>query len=245
MKHLFGKDKGEEHNFWMSYTDLMSGFLIVFIIATIIYQHENNKFIDFNNKLNEMGYDLDDAEEMLGDYIAKKTDMLNINDKFKDVFTQVDTNCYYFDSVECSIRLYPPDGCIFFKTDSSTMQPVLKNIISTIGRPFVEKAMELKENYPNMEIRIEGHTDTQGRFKPNGFIHNLELSSNRASSVYKFIYEKCNLTPEQVEFVEERMISVGYSYAKPLDVNGRIVPINSNKIVLDKSRRIEFRIISK
>jgi len=36
MKKLFGKNKGEEHNFWMSYTDLMSGFLIVFIVASLI-----------------------------------------------------------------------------------------------------------------------------------------------------------------------------------------------------------------
>jgi hypothetical protein len=38
MKKLFAK-RGEEHNFWMSYTDLMSGFLIIFIIANIIAHH--------------------------------------------------------------------------------------------------------------------------------------------------------------------------------------------------------------
>ena len=35
MKNIFKKNKGEEHDFWMSYTDLMSGFLIVFIIASL------------------------------------------------------------------------------------------------------------------------------------------------------------------------------------------------------------------
>ena len=46
MKHLFGKDKGEEHNFWMSYTDLMSGFLIVFIIAALVFYNQRNNYID-------------------------------------------------------------------------------------------------------------------------------------------------------------------------------------------------------
>lgn len=44
MKKLFKKDFGEEHNFWMSYTDLMSGFLVVFIIlSAILYNHYNDK----------------------------------------------------------------------------------------------------------------------------------------------------------------------------------------------------------
>ena len=30
------KNEGEEHNFWQNYTDLMSGFLIVFIITSIV-----------------------------------------------------------------------------------------------------------------------------------------------------------------------------------------------------------------
>ncbi len=46
MKHLFGKDTGEDHNFWMSYTDLMSGFLIVFIIASLIFYNQRNNYID-------------------------------------------------------------------------------------------------------------------------------------------------------------------------------------------------------
>ncbi len=35
MGRISFKDNGEEHNFWQNYTDLMSGFLIVFIIASL------------------------------------------------------------------------------------------------------------------------------------------------------------------------------------------------------------------
>lgn len=38
MKKLFKKDSGEEHNFWMSYTDLMSGFLVVVKIDADSYE---------------------------------------------------------------------------------------------------------------------------------------------------------------------------------------------------------------
>lgn len=236
MRHLFKKENGEEHNFWMSYTDLLSGFLIVFIIATIIYQHTSNQFDEFNSKLRERGYTIADADKMLSDYEGK---MININNEFKDVFKQIDSNCYRFDSSECSIRLYPPEGYMFFKTDSSNMQPILKSLILSIGKPFVKKAIELREKYPNMEIRIEGHTDTVG-----SFLHNLELSSKRAYSVYECIHE-CGLTSVERKFVEQIMISVGYSYAKPLNKRGELVPFESNDMDKTTSRRIEFRIISK
>ena len=46
MKHLFGKNNGEEHNFWMSYTDLMSGFLIVFIVAALVFYNQRNSYLE-------------------------------------------------------------------------------------------------------------------------------------------------------------------------------------------------------
>ncbi len=36
MSRLNFKDNADEHNFWQNYTDLMSGFLIVFIITSIV-----------------------------------------------------------------------------------------------------------------------------------------------------------------------------------------------------------------
>ena len=36
MNRLNLKNKGEEHNFWQNYTDLMAGLLIVFIITSLV-----------------------------------------------------------------------------------------------------------------------------------------------------------------------------------------------------------------
>ena len=41
----FHKD-GEEHNFWQNYTDLMSGFLIVFIIASLVAYSSYKIYVD-------------------------------------------------------------------------------------------------------------------------------------------------------------------------------------------------------
>lgn len=36
MSRIIFKDNGEDHNFWQNYSDLMAGFLIVFIITSIV-----------------------------------------------------------------------------------------------------------------------------------------------------------------------------------------------------------------
>lgn len=46
MSRISFRDNGEEHNFWQNYTDLMSGFLIVFIIASLIAYSSYKVYVD-------------------------------------------------------------------------------------------------------------------------------------------------------------------------------------------------------
>ena len=46
MGRLNFRDNGEEHNFWQNYTDLMSGFLIVFIITSLVAYVGYKSFVD-------------------------------------------------------------------------------------------------------------------------------------------------------------------------------------------------------
>lgn len=228
MKRIFGKEKEEEHDFWMSYTDLISGFLIIFIIASIVYYVQNKKILD--------AFDGRSPQEVTGiiNEIKSKGNMININQDFKEVFDNVDGIEIMPDSVG-SIRFYPAKGAnMMFESDSAVMLENLQSRIRAIGKKFVSRAIELKKEGKNiLEIRIEGHTDTDGTF-----LHNMSLSSGRAFAVYSFIHDKCDLNSEEKQFVEDYMISVGYSYAKTVvDDRGY-----ENK---DKSRRIEFKIITK
>ena len=228
MKHLLGKDKGEDHDFWMSYTDLMSGFLVIFIIAAIVYYIQNKRILDAFD-----GRSPQEVTSILTE-IEAKGPMANINQDFKDVFNKVDGIEIMPDSVG-SIRFYPSDGSDeMFESNSAVMQYNLQSRIGAIGKKFVSRAIELKKEGKNiLEIRIEGHTDTDGTFLPN-----MTLSSSRAFAVYKYIHDSCGLNNEEKKFVEDYMISVGYSYAKTVkDEFGE-----ENK---DKSRRIELKIITK
>ena len=46
MSRISFKEDGEEHNFWQNYTDLMSGFLIVFIITSLVAYGSYKVYVD-------------------------------------------------------------------------------------------------------------------------------------------------------------------------------------------------------
>lgn len=51
MSRISFRENGEEHNFWQNYTDLMSGFLIVFIITSLVAYGSYKVYVDlYHNK---------------------------------------------------------------------------------------------------------------------------------------------------------------------------------------------------
>ena len=46
MSRISFRENGEEHNFWQNYTDLMSGFLIVFIITSLVAYGSYKVYVD-------------------------------------------------------------------------------------------------------------------------------------------------------------------------------------------------------
>ena len=241
MKKIFRKDNGEEHNFWMSYTDLLSGFLVVFIIATILYQKANNKYVEFNDRLNSLNITIEQADEMLQDYVIKGN-MKVINEEFTSVFEIIDSVTILHD--QGVIRFYPFQDKEMFENNSDELKPNLEERLKKVGKAFVNKAMELRKKNA-IEIRIEGHADSRRLDIPykDPFVNNLLLSSKRAIAVYNCLIERCGLNDEEKRFVKENVIAVGYSSARPVTTNNTLYASGDED--MDKSRRIEFRIISK
>lgn len=256
MKKLFKKDLGEEHNFWMSYTDLISGFLIVFIILTTIfynnYSHKITEAEDAKAKYDSIKVELGKANTER-DKMVRHIDSLEVND-LKNMIEDIYAVFVYDSEVESTIDLKrgsiilthrDPDKDLFVQNSQPIMQTALRNYLKKIGRNLVATAIELDKKRGNngIELRIEGHTDPTwegSRGTDYGYMRNLELSSGRANAVYKYIFENCDLSPQQKLFAKKNMISIGYSFSE------RITQRNIDDRNEDsKSRRIEFRIISK
>jgi chemotaxis protein MotB len=91
-------------------------------------------------------------------------------------------------------------------------------------------AKVLKENVPDLDIGIEGHTDNVP-IKVSGWKSNWELSSARAMSVLHYLVDKKGVSPE-------RVAAIGYGEYRP-------VASNSAKDGRSQNRRVEIVILPK
>ncbi len=261
MKNIFKKNKGEEHNFWMSYTDLMSGFLIIFIITSLImfnqYEKEKQKYTKMCEILNVENPDSLRNKIIYLENIVDSIKSSNLNneiDKYKDVFKSTDEISVKFDSIRGSIilkhqnptkELFESGKASLYREEDNTPLP-LKPYLDQIYTALVDTTIAIAKTHKNVEIRIEGHTDPTWNGMVRGgresYIKNLDLSSRRANTVFEYILNGSKLNEEQRKFIMKHMISVGYSFSERVGVGGDSL---LDELLDPSSRRIEFRIISK
>jgi len=126
----------------------------------------------------------------------------------------------------------PPDGCgrvvvtdtkieiketIFFETGRATIKSVSYGLLDEVAKAL--------ETHPSIRIRIEGHTDSQGKDR-----YNLKLSRARAASVRKYLIGR--------GVAKRRMVSEGYGETRPISDNRTAEGRAEN-------RRVEFVIVGR
>ncbi len=98
-----------------------------------------------------------------------------------------------------------------------------KDTIKAGSKPVIDQAIEVMKKYPELRVRVSGHTDSQGSYR-----HNVDLSQRRAKSVRAYMVES--------GIEESRVETEGLGPDQPIDTNetadGRA-----------RNRRIEFTII--
>lgn len=281
MKKLFKKDSGEEHNFWMSYTDLMSGFLVVFIIlSAILFNHFSRKsgeaeeskimcdslIVKYNNAIEDLknsGRDIDSCLVVNAELRSKtdslthvidslrKNDMKNLVLQYSEFAGIKGDIRVVVDKSKGSIVLYHKNNEELFSSGGSVPQKALKEFLNLYGKSIIAKTISLKQRYPSIELRIEGHTDPVGQYGQEyggdaSFVYNMGLSSQRANSIYSYLYnsQKVSLNEQEKAFLRNHAISVGYSFSERIK-NGTHSSRTTYGHLDDASRRIEFRIIAK
>jgi outer membrane protein OmpA-like peptidoglycan-associated protein len=104
---------------------------------------------------------------------------------------------------------------IFFDTDKATIKPVSFGLLDQVA--------QILRGYSELKIRIEGHTDSQGKEA-----HNTQLSQERADAVRLYLIKK--------GIDDKRLIAVGFGAAVP-------IANNKTKAGREANRRVEFHIV--
>jgi len=110
---------------------------------------------------------------------------------------------------------------INFKTGDAT---ILKTSNKTL-----DATVKILNDYPDLKLEIQGHTDNAAIKKGSKFADNMELSQARADAVKAYMVAK--------GIADDRLVAKGYGETVPID------PRNT-KAAKAKNRRVEFKLIS-
>ena len=153
------RDNGEEHNFWQNYTDLMSGFLIVFIIASIIAYNQYKEKEKLMSTLIEMAGgsktgELSDLDRERLEKLVSNAELYEKVKAFDKAQESLNSNYFHFDSIyrrfECKLDVQ-------FVQENSIIASNHHASLIEAGKEFVDILKHFPSTYNvGFKVVIEG-----------------------------------------------------------------------------------------
>ena len=202
-------EEREENAFSLSTGDLMAGLLFIFVLLLM-------------GALLQVQEKAEQDEEIVKRYDQIKTQLyIDLQDEFKEDLT------VWRATIDSSLCIRFQEPSMLFDLDKAYLKPKFKEILDDFFPRYVQ-VLNRKEYRDNIvEIRIEGHTDSDGEY-----FHNMELSQNRTRTVLQYCFGLMN--EEEAIWAKSLITANGLSSSQPIIING----------MEDKSlsRRVEFRV---
>ena len=202
-------ERNDENAFALSTGDLMAGLLFIFILLLM------GAMLQVQEKAEQ-------DEEIVKRYDQIKTQLyIDLQDEFKEDLTiwraTIDSNL--------CVRFQEPS--MLFDEGDDNLKQNFKQILDDFFPRYIEVLMrpQYKENIE--EIRIEGHTNSNG-----GYFSNMELSQNRTRAVLQYCLNM--MPPDDMEWAKALITANGLSSSHLIMKDGE-----EDK---ELSRRVEFRV---
>lgn len=208
-KTNIGYESKEENVFALSTGDLMASLMFIFILLLM-------------GALLQVQEKAEQDEEVVRRYDQVKTQLyIDLQDEFKEDLK------VWRATIDSSLCIRFQEPAMLFDNNKADLKPLFRNILDDFFPRYIQvlNRPEYRDNI--VEIRIEGHTDSNG-----GYFHNMELSQNRTRSVLEYCFGL--MSQEQIIWAKSLITANGLSSSQPILVHG----------VEDKrlSRRVEFRV---
>lgn len=214
-------------NIWIHFSDLMTGLMVIFLFIAIAYIRK-----------------VQQNTNVLSEYVEVKT---QLHDKMVREFAGDTARWQMTIGKDLSMKFTKPE--VLFQTGKAEITPQFRDILDEFIPKYLDILLNDSLRSKIKEIRIEGHTDNipAPRFHTDPYMGNVILSQRRANEVLWYIRNmECfsKYTEEERSLLEYWFTANGLSYGKALDNTGEYVYISKEPINLDRSRRVEFRIVT-
>lgn len=226
------KSQNEETSYWLSYSDMMAALLLVFVlIISFTMLQAKKQYEDRTKKLEIQEELIEEQQKIMSEQQEQLDRIIGVKSNLIEDLKKA------FDGTDLKVSVDPQTGAITF--DSSILFDVNMYDLKPSGEEFLEAFLPrylnvlLQDEYKSYisEIIIEGHTDTNGTY-----MHNLELSQERALSVATFCLKDDTtiLSPEERDSLRSIVTANGKSFSNPIyKADG--------SVNLEASRRVEFK----
>jgi len=217
----------EKDSYWIPLADLMTVLMVIFLFMSVSYM------IIVNEKQR-------DRDALIEDFQKSKIELLKeLQKEFNEDFKSTKWNAI-LDSNDLSIKFI--DETVLFDKNKSDIKDSFQHILSNFFPRYLNILLEKKYSDKIAEVRIEGHTSTEG-----DYIYNVKLSQDRTRNVLEFLlgldYYK-NLDEKDRELLQYWITANGLSFGRALDNGGQLTHQTKNPPDNLKCRRVEFRIVT-
>lgn len=221
VKRIFRETTQEDNPYWMSFSDMMSGMLIIFILVCttlLLKLSEMDKKISEN--IQEMKNSSKVRSEILQDIVREL--------KAQGIEVIISDN-------DTILRI--PESSFHFETGSFAITEELRRTATLIGRALYT-AITRNERWESLEtVFVEGHSDS--RHAPNYRMGNWELSALRAISLWQFWLEETEYGSQLAQLRNregKHLFSIsGYAATR------RVAEIENTEEAMRSNRRIDIR----
>lgn len=216
-----------KHNVWMSVSDLMTGLMVIFLFIAISYIRK-----------------VQENQTVLTDYVDTKT---KLHDKLVQEFENDAERWQMTIGKDLSMRFNNPQ--VLFASGKADLTPQFQQILNEFLPKYFRILLNDSLRSNIQEIRIEGHTDNvpAPHLDPDAYIANVILSQQRSLSVLRYFRSMPDFetySDYEKNLLEYWFTANGLSYGKSVDKNGNYTIESKEPIDKDRSRRVEFRIVT-
>lgn len=220
----------KKDSFWIPYADLMTVLMVIFLFISLAY-------------MGLVQFQKNERDKIFEDYKLTKENLLK---ELKQTFKHDKQRWNLELDDDLSIKFTNPQ--VLFDEGKSDVTPTFQNILKEFLPKYLSVVMQDKYKDKIAEIRIEGHTNTKPINKTNDpYIDNMELSQNRARNVLGFLRQQnCFILLEgtKKDRLQYWLTANGLSFGRTIDANSNLTFNSKAEIDPNKSRRVEFRIVT-